>query len=72
LKIVDRLKQVGEQRNKTSAQAAIRWVLHHPAVKCAIVGAKSPRQIEQNTGASGWRLSDHEYRFISGRIPTLK
>jgi aryl-alcohol dehydrogenase-like predicted oxidoreductase len=66
LKIVERLKLIGQRYNKTAAQVAIRWALDHQAVTSAIVGAKSSRQIEQNVGALGWRLSAEEYEYIAG------
>jgi aryl-alcohol dehydrogenase-like predicted oxidoreductase len=35
----------------TLAQFALRWILTHPAVSCAIPGAKRPDQVEDNLGA---------------------
>ncbi|HUJ74825.1 MAG TPA: aldo/keto reductase, partial [bacterium] len=36
----------------TMAQLALRWILMHPAVSCAIPGAKTPAQVEENCAAS--------------------
>jgi aryl-alcohol dehydrogenase-like predicted oxidoreductase len=36
----------------TLAQLALRWILMHPAVSCAIPGAKSPDQAEDNVAAT--------------------
>jgi aryl-alcohol dehydrogenase-like predicted oxidoreductase len=36
----------------TLAQFALRWILMHPAVSCAIPGAKSPSQVEDNVAAA--------------------
>jgi aryl-alcohol dehydrogenase-like predicted oxidoreductase len=36
----------------TLAQLALRWILMFPAVTCAIPGAKSPKQAEDNAGAA--------------------
>ena len=33
-------------------QMAIRWILMHPAVTCAIPGAKRPSQAEENIRAA--------------------
>jgi aryl-alcohol dehydrogenase-like predicted oxidoreductase len=33
-------------------QMALRWILMHPAVSCAIPGAKRPDQVDQNMSAS--------------------
>ncbi len=35
------------------AQMALRWILMHPAVTCAIPGAKRPEQVEENVKAAG-------------------
>ena len=36
----------------TMAQLALRWILMHPAVSCAIPGAKTVRQVEDNVHAA--------------------
>jgi aryl-alcohol dehydrogenase-like predicted oxidoreductase len=35
----------------TLAQFALRWILMHPAVSCAIPGGKNPSQVEDNVAA---------------------
>ena len=37
----------------TLAQFALRWILMHPAVSCAIPGGKNPAQVEDNVAAVG-------------------
>ncbi|CAN5792495.1 aldo/keto reductase [soil metagenome] len=36
----------------TLAQFALRWILVHPAVSCAIPGGKNPSQVEDNVAAA--------------------
>ena len=36
----------------TMAQLALRWILMHDAVTCAIPGAKRPAQVDENTAAA--------------------
>ncbi len=36
----------------TLAQLALRWILMHPAVSCAIPGAKRPDQVDDNVAAA--------------------
>ena len=38
-------------KGHTLAQLALRWILMHPAVSCAIPGAKRPDQVEDNVAA---------------------
>jgi aryl-alcohol dehydrogenase-like predicted oxidoreductase len=37
---------------QTMAQLALRWILTHPAVTCAIPGAKRPDQVDENVAAA--------------------
>ena len=47
----------------TLAQFALRWILMHPAVSCAIPGGKNPGQVEDNVAAAGMPpLSDEAMR----------
>jgi aryl-alcohol dehydrogenase-like predicted oxidoreductase len=51
---------------QTLAQFALRWILMFPAVTCAIPGAKSPRQVEENVSAAGLPgVSDKTMKKIS-------
>lgn len=65
LRCVHRVLQVAAGRGRTPAQTAIRWVLDSPAVSTAIAGVKSVTQVEENVGATGWKLSAEEYRFLA-------
>ena len=42
------------------AQAAINWVLQKPGICSAIIGVRTPAQLEDNLGAMKWTLSDDE------------
>jgi aryl-alcohol dehydrogenase-like predicted oxidoreductase len=47
----------------TLAQFALRWILMHPAVSCAIPGGKNSSQVEDNVAAAGMPpLSDEAMR----------
>jgi aryl-alcohol dehydrogenase-like predicted oxidoreductase len=52
LRAADELKELVPE-GYTLAQLALRWILMHPAVSCAIPGAKRPEQIESNAAAAG-------------------
>ncbi|MDX6582453.1 MAG: hypothetical protein QOI10_1637 [Solirubrobacterales bacterium] len=55
------------------SQLAISWTLANPAVHVAIVGARSPRHIEESVAAGELRLSDadlaHVDRIMAGSVP---
>ena len=58
------VKGMADSISKTAAQMALRFVLDHPAVHCAIAGIKTAQQIEDAAGAMGWGLSRPEYYGI--------
>jgi len=74
LAAVDRLRPVAYARNKKLTQLAVRWLLDQPGVTAALWGARSPAQIEEAAGASGWRLSPGELegidRIVREEVPT--
>ncbi|MGC9348442.1 MAG: aldo/keto reductase [Anaerolineae bacterium] len=58
LKLVDRLKALAAQHDRTVAQLAIAWVLSHPEVSVALVGMRTPEEVEENVEAANWRLDE--------------
>jgi L-glyceraldehyde 3-phosphate reductase len=53
LERVRALTEIAEGRNQTLAQLAITWVLRHPQVTSALIGASSVMQLEDNVRALG-------------------
>jgi aryl-alcohol dehydrogenase-like predicted oxidoreductase len=51
LEAVEELRRIMPQ-NMTMSQFALRWILMHDAVSCAIPGAKRPTQVEENCHAA--------------------
>lgn len=65
LRILDKLKIIGDRYEKTMSQVAIRWILDNPSISAAIVGAKTPFQTEMNLGALDWQLTDQELAYLN-------
>jgi aryl-alcohol dehydrogenase-like predicted oxidoreductase len=57
LEAVERLRPVAEEAGLTMPQLALAWVLRHPNVASAIVGASRPEQVHANASAAGITLS---------------
>ena len=55
--LVQKLQQFAEVREFPLSQLAIAWTLSNPAVDVAIVGARTPLQIEQNAPAADIHLA---------------
>jgi len=65
LKLVELLREIGKRHNVSPGVAAIAWTLRNPAVTAAIVGARSPRQVDGFIAAGEFRLTDDEIREIN-------
>ena len=57
LDLVARLQPIAGRNRKSLAQLAIAWVLRRKEVTAAIVGAKSPAQIQETAKTGDWELS---------------
>ncbi|CAA9546466.1 MAG: Aldo/keto reductase, partial [uncultured Thermoleophilia bacterium] len=64
LQLVERLSAVAERHGCTPGAVAIAWVLGHPAVTGAIVGARRPDQIEGTVVGGSLQLSLDDLREI--------
>jgi aryl-alcohol dehydrogenase-like predicted oxidoreductase len=60
LALVEKLKVIGARHGKSPGEVAVAWVLRHPAVTGAIVGARKPGQLKELVGAADWRLTSDE------------
>ena len=69
LAVVDVLRTIGERHGRRPSEVAIAWVLRHPAVTGAIVGARSARQVDGVVGAADFRLSADELDQIERALP---
>jgi aryl-alcohol dehydrogenase-like predicted oxidoreductase len=58
--IAQRLREIGQRHGLSAGETAIAWVLRHPGITGAIVGARSARQVEGIVGAAAYRLSSAE------------
>ena len=57
-KIINALKTLAADLNKTPAQLALAWILSHPEITTTIVGCDSANEIPDIVGAVGWSLPD--------------
>lgn len=72
VEIGQRLAELAEDEGATAAQLAILWVLYHPAVDSAIVGARTPEHVEGTAPAAELELSrrtfDQIHRLLDDAI----
>lgn len=65
LKVVDALREIGNRYGRTPGEVAIAWTLRRPEVTGAIVGMRSPAQVDGVVGAADFRLSPDEIAAIA-------
>jgi aryl-alcohol dehydrogenase-like predicted oxidoreductase len=73
LAAAEQLKAIARDKGLTLLQLAIAWTLRLPAITCALVGAKTPEQIEDYLGAVGVTFGEDELaqiRAIIANTPT--
>ncbi len=64
LALAELLREIGRRHGRTPGEVAIAWTLRRPEVTAAIVGLRSPQQLEGVIGAAEFRLSPEELREI--------
>lgn len=58
--IVDVLDDIAAETGRSVPQIALNWLLARPTVSSVIVGARDERQLRENLGAVGWRLTEDQ------------
>ena len=69
--VVDAIDRVAAETGKTVAQIALNWLLQKPTVSSVIIGARDERQLRENLGAVGWRLTPEQMATLdqSSAVP---
>ena len=65
LKLVELLREIGQQHGVEPGVVAVAWVLHNPAITGAIVGGRNAQQAEGVAPALSFRMSDEQYQRIN-------
>jgi aryl-alcohol dehydrogenase-like predicted oxidoreductase len=65
LALVEKLRKVGARHGASPGEVAIAWTLKNPAVTGAIVGARSPGQVDGFIGAATLELSAEDLAQIA-------
>jgi aryl-alcohol dehydrogenase-like predicted oxidoreductase len=53
---INKLQLLAEETNLTLPQLALAWILRHPEISCAIIGASNVEHVTENAKASGVSL----------------
>ena len=64
LALAELLRSISNRHGRTPGEVAIAWTLRRPEVTAAIVGMRSPDQVDGIIGAADFRLSESEVAEI--------
>jgi aryl-alcohol dehydrogenase-like predicted oxidoreductase len=64
LRAVEELKAMAKRYGKSLPQFALRWTTSNPIVSTALVGCRSPKEVDDNVGALGWSISEADMKEI--------
>jgi len=64
LRLVERLRAIGQRYSATPGEVAIAWTLRNPAVTGAIIGVRNAQQARGIAGAADLTLSDSDMLVI--------
>jgi aryl-alcohol dehydrogenase-like predicted oxidoreductase len=65
LQLVELLREIANRHGRTPGEVAIAWTLRRPEVTAAIVGMRSPKQVDGVIGAADFRLSQEDVAEIA-------
>jgi aryl-alcohol dehydrogenase-like predicted oxidoreductase len=64
LQCVEKARTIAARYGKTVGQLAVAWVVRHPAVTSAIVGARRVDQVEENVQAADWAIDANDVTLL--------
>jgi aryl-alcohol dehydrogenase-like predicted oxidoreductase len=69
---LDRIRPLADEKGCTLSQLVIAWTIRQPGITCALVGARNPKQAEENAAASNVSLSPEEIGHINAHLASLE
>ena len=68
---LEEIKSLADNKKITFGQLVIRWTLEQPGITIALVGARNPKQAEENAKAADVKLSKEEINLINTELKKL-
>lgn len=67
-KFLDEIRPIAESKGATLAQLVIQWTLQQPGITIALVGARNPKQAEENANAAHITFTSDEAKMIDDKL----
>lgn len=67
-KFLDEIRPIAESKGATLAQLVIQWTLQQPGITIALVGARNPKQAEENAKAAHITFTSDEAKMIDNKL----
>ncbi|MCF7871139.1 MAG: aldo/keto reductase [Candidatus Omnitrophica bacterium] len=62
--ILEKLEGIASRYQKTLTQLVINWNFSQSGITSSIVGSRRPKQVKENLGSMGWKISDKDQEAI--------
>ena len=69
---LEEIRSLANDKKITFGQLVIRWTLEQPGITITLVGARNPKQAEENAKAGDIKLSKDEVNLISDELEKLQ
>jgi aryl-alcohol dehydrogenase-like predicted oxidoreductase len=67
-----KIRPIADAHKATLAQMVINWTIQRPGITAALVGARNPKQVEENAGTANFKLTKEEIKQIDKLLEDLK
>lgn len=71
-RFLDTIKPLADEKGCTLSQLVIAWTIRQPGITCALVGARNPKQAEENAAAGNVQLGRQEIEQINAHLGLLE
>jgi aryl-alcohol dehydrogenase-like predicted oxidoreductase len=66
--VLEVLRSLAAQKNCTVSQLAVAWVLHQPGVSSAIIGPRTPGQLQDNLAAARISFTTEDFNLLDQAV----
>jgi aryl-alcohol dehydrogenase-like predicted oxidoreductase len=71
-RFLEEIKPLADDKGCTLSQLVIAWTIRQPGITCALVGARNPKQAEENASAANVQLTGAEIEQINTHLGKLE